>query len=523
MLRMSLPVRVAVFTFLFLLTVTTAVFYFTMSDEQAAHWTSWFQPMSDAIGIGVLLLVIPLVCFWIVRLWMDGDSTRFPDVDDAWRAGVKALRKHGYALTDMPLFLVIGPRDEKQARTLMQASRQEFFINGIPEGPAALHWYASRDTDGTVAAYVVCPGTSRVAALSRCGAHPGNTPDTAGKDIFAQSLDASQGTSLGALARGAFAGPGGIGQGQGQAGAGLDDSVDDSPLATPNYGGTMDALGGAVSPTGSPGSLTRPRASVVRLNSTQEDDATERLAYLCRLLRTGRQPYCPLNGILSCLPFELIVHSDDQAEQLQKSLRGDTETLTQHLPIRCPVLCVVSGMEAYTGFRELVRRVGRERATENRFGRGFDIWSRPVPDQLAALAQHACGQFEDWVYTLFREDRELKHHGNPKLYSLLCLIRSHVTERLRRVLVEGFARENQAERALLFGGCYFVATGEKDDQQVFVPSVFARQMELLNELDWQSEVRQRENRFQSLRDVLLLMNAMLLIAIGAIVWFHISV
>ena len=284
----------------------------------------------------------------------------------------------------------------------------------------------------------------------------------------------------------------------------------------------MDALG-AVTPSGTPGSLTRPRTSVVRLSSTQENEATERLACLCRLLREGRQPYCPLNGILSSLPFELIVHSEDQAEQLQKSLRADTETLARHLPIRCPVLCVVSGMEVYTGFRELVRRVGRERATENRFGRGFDVWSRPVPDQLAALAQHACGQFEDWVYTLFREDRELKHHGNPKLYSLLCLIRSHVTERLQRVLVNGYARENLSERALLFGGCYFVATGERDDQQVFVPSVFARQMELLNELDWQSEVRQRDNRFQSLRDVLLLMNAMLLIAIGAIVWFHISV
>ena len=94
-------------------------------------------------------------------------------------------------------------------------------------------------------------------------------------------------------------------------------------------------------------------------------------------------------------------------------------------------------MEAESGFAELVRRVGVERAKANRFGRGFDQWSPPTAENLDALTSQACGAFEDWVYDLFQQQDALGKAGNTKLYQLLCRVRSHVHQQLATVLVNG--------------------------------------------------------------------------------------
>ena len=71
------------------------------------------------------------------------------------------------------------------------------------------------------------------------------------------------------------------------------------------------------------------------------------------------------------------------------------------------LLKLIVGLERERGFRELVRRVGKERASTQRFGRKFDVRAYPTKEELAALSLHVCGAFEDWAYALFREENAL--------------------------------------------------------------------------------------------------------------------
>ena len=81
------------------------------------------------------------------------------------------------------------------------------------------------------------------------------------------------------------------------------------------------------------------------------------------------------------------------------------------LELQCPVTALVVGMEEESGFRELVRRVGRERAGVQRFGQRYDLRSIATAEEMNALCAHVCGAFEDWVYTLFREQGALRGRG----------------------------------------------------------------------------------------------------------------
>ena len=145
----------------------------------------------------------------------------------------------------------------------------------------------------------------------------------------------------------------------------------------------------------------------------------------------------------------------------------------------------------------------------------------PIPEQVEAVATHACGAFEDWAYTLFREKDGLKKHGNTKLYSLLCKIRSQLSTRLTNILVEAHARDPEREtadrEALLFSGCYFAATGQTDDRQAFVKSVFDKLLEQEEELDWTEAALVEDERYRRMASVVMVVDILLgigLIGIG---------
>jgi hypothetical protein len=264
---------------------------------------------------------------------------------------------------------------------------------------------------------------------------------------------------------------------------------------------------------------------VVRLEATEANQQDRRLEYVCRLIRRARQPLCPINGILTLLPFGLIQRSVPEGIEVQRAVKKDLGTVLRALMLRCPVTAVVVGLERESGFQELVRRVGRDRALGQRFGKGFTVWNPPIPERLEALAAHACGSFEDWVYTLFREKGSLAKPGNTKLYCLLCKIRRNVQSRLANILVAGYSVEGDPDRAgagLLFGGCYFAATGQTEDRQAFVKGVFDKLPEQQEELEWTEDAFREDRKHQQWAQAGLALDTLLLLGlVGMIVykWF----
>jgi hypothetical protein len=45
-------------------------------------------------------------------------------------------------------------------------------------------------------------------------------------------------------------------------------------------------------------------------------------------------------------------------------------------------------MERESGFLELIRRVGAERARLHRFGKGFKVWDQASPERSKAVRPH---------------------------------------------------------------------------------------------------------------------------------------
>jgi hypothetical protein len=224
------------------------------------------------------------------------------------------------------------------------------------------------------------------------------------------------------------------------------------------------------------------------------------------------------------LPFDVIEAGGEQGQEVQRAAQTDLGVALEELGVRCPVVALVVGMETEPGFSELVHRVGTERAIGQRFGKGFHVWTPPEPEQLEALTAHACGAFEDWVYTLFKERGSLSRPGNTKLYAMLCKIRRNLHGRLTNIITTGFGQDsekNPGADSLLFSGCYFAATGESDDQQAFVKGVFDKLVDEQEELEWSRAALARHRRYQRMSYVGITLDVFLALALGAMIVYKV--
>ncbi len=242
--------------------------------------------------------------------------------------------------------------------------------------------------------------------------------------------------------------------------------------ASSSYAGAGPSFGGQ-----------RQAAVLPPQDSTEQ---VERLHYVCQRLRRARQPLCAINGVLTLLPMRLIQGGPREVDELQRAVRSDMQSLGRVLELRCPVTALVVGMEEEPGFRELVRRVGRERASVQRFGQRYDVRSLATAEEMSSLCAHVCGAFEDWVYTLFREQGALSRPGNTQLYALLCKVRLTVKHRLTGILAGAFGYDahQAADSPVLFSGCYFAAIGSTEDRQAFAKGVFNKLLEEQEQIEW---------------------------------------
>jgi type VI protein secretion system component VasK len=237
----------------------------------------------------------------------------------------------------------------------------------------------------------------------------------------------------------------------------------------------------------------------VALTARDSGEQLERLQYLCRLIRRCRQPVCGLNGVLTLLPVDVLQVPPGEAEEVARALKGDLSTIHDTLQLRTPTIATVAGLEEDRGFRELIRRVGRERAAAQRFGQKFELRRYATQEDMEALSAHVCGTFEDWIYALFREPDALNRPGNTQLYRLLCTVRCHWKTRLANLLSHGCGydpqRQPDDERCFV-SGCYCAATGESSDRQAFVKAVIDKLVEENELVEWTERAWREQRRYR---------------------------
>ena len=76
---------------------------------------------------------------------------------------------------------------------------------------------------------------------------------------------------------------------------------------------------------------------------------------------------------------------------------------------------------------------------------------------------------------------------------------------------------------MLFGGCYFAATGDSEDRQAFVKGVFDKLPEQQEELEWTEEAIRQDQKHHALANLGFCLSTVLLLGlVGTIVFkkFH---
>lgn len=515
---LSLPARVAFLTaFVLVLCVAIEVVVFYYRKDRPFFQALVRQPYYIP-GIALLLVLIPIVVYYAMKLWLEGDVSPFEDIDRAWQAGLDELDRQGFNIAQIPLFLILGTSGEEQEQALFNAAKLSLNIKGVPAGPAALHWYANPE-----GIYVVASNASALSRMAAKGASAGPmlaahapvSPVAAGQISPTGTIVAEPGQSL----YDAVAPPPAP---SGDAvPAGLSPPAGFDPRQTLVPGDVEAATAPAVMQRVLPGPVPG-RAVVLGPDEAIEQD--RRLAYLCHLVRRARQPVCPFNGILTLLPFPVLLRGPKEREALQRCVRQDLATVLRVGQVRCPVTAVVTGMEEEPGFREMARRMGREHANR-RFGKGFSVTNFPLAERLEALSAHACGAFEDWVYTLFKERDALSKPRNTQLYALLCKIRQ-IQGPLANILAAGYGVDDDQEahsEPLFFSGCYFVGTGSTDNRQFFVKDVFAKLPDEQAELQWTTAALREERKYQALANAVVAVDFLLALGVVASLAYHIWV
>jgi hypothetical protein len=508
----SLPARAAILVAIFLVICAVISFIAFAFREKTPFFESMTKKPYHVLSVVVLMVVIPVVVYYALKLWLAGDISPYEDIDKAWQAGIAELERNGLDIAQVPIFLLVGSAGEVQEKALFAASRLSLNLREVPQGPAALHWYANPD-----AIYIVTTNTSglsRLAALARSVAEEeksrpaGFAPQpSAGSSIRGTIVAGGPEPSGGPITQ---SGP-------------LPGEPGPAMPARAEIRGTM--VASAKSMAGEEGMGQDSGAQSMRPITLRPEDAAEedrRLEYLCSLIRRARQPICPLNGVLTLLPFGLIHRGPREGIEIQRTLKRDLSTILRVCKVRCAVTAMVVGMEEEAGFRELVRRVGRDRVAAQRFGKGFSVTNPPIPERLEALCAHACGAFEDWVYALFREKDALSKPGNVKLYSLLCSVRRNVQVRLGNILVAAYGSDpdqNPQAESLFFSGCYFAATGETDDRQAFVKGVFDKLPEEQAELQWTEAGIVEDQKYQRIAQVVSAYGFLVLASLAAIIGY----
>lgn len=486
-------------TTLFLVFTVIAAILIFLSDPNHVPWQHTVGWPRIAVVL-ILLVAIPMVVHRLVRLWLEGEQSRFPDLEYAWNAGLHALASNGLSIRSIPIYLVVGTKSERQERAIFGASRTGMRVEGVPEGPAPIHWYANPD-----GIYICCSDASWTSALA-------SLREELLLDAAGRGLGDRESVSVQRMGSQRPVPP-------------PVTSTSPSPTSSGEIGGTMMLDEFVVPDAESPSrtanlasadtdrDLEPTMASAVEeemedlgrelsiepvIVSSQYSSATlQELQQLGRLLRQVREPVCGLNGVVLLIQLEAIHGSTEEMDELKKAMRADLETIHHASQVRCPVTTLVVGLEQERGFRELIRRVGKERAEVQRFGKKFDVEVIPEATLMAPLSAHVCGAFEDWCYTLFREEKSLAHTGNTRLYELLAKVRLGWKSRLGELLARTIGCDASPEgkqNAYLYSGCYVAATGDTADRQGFVKGVLDKLNDEQEFVEWTPEAIREDAR-----------------------------
>jgi hypothetical protein len=442
--------------------------------------------------LATLVLLVVAFAWLLSALWaaLTGDSGRvdFPDIAAAWGEAVRRLASAGLAPADAPLYLVIG-RPAAGTDALFLAAGIKDIIRTPSSKRPPLRVYAWEE-----AIIVTCEGASAWGAFSarltgedESDWYGGGTdPDTGSEEgTDAPALDPAMRAELNALSR-----------------ASKERELQPAEVDRLRF------LAGAMG-ADRPARARRKQG----LTEAQVAESVRRLQFLCRLIRTDRRPWCPINGLVVLVPWSA-TETENTARFASGVLHRDLTAARTALQLRYPTYAVVCDLETARGFAEfrtgfpvelLRQRIGQ------RFPLGPDVEPAAAPEVVAsAIRWIGLAVLPAWIHRFL----QLAHHGDPEggpvagsphnrnLYRLMRAVFER-SPRLAQILSRGLpAVQGQpgdpAAGLPLFAGCYLAGTGATPDGQAFVPGIFQRIADGQDLVAWAPEATAEDDRLNRL-------------------------
>ena len=539
---LSVPWRVGAFTGLSLTVIVSVVgllqVYYPDLFGQEVMFVANDKPQYWAL-IAILVLAFSIVTGLATHFWLMDVPSRYPLIDNAWKRGVAELQVAGIELTEIPLFLICGIPDTAGATSLMQGSGLTLVIKPPENESQPLLWFTA-EKDGDLAIFLflcTCCQTSLMSAgrgLEKEKAVKGGRSDNAGaRGTIEEAVQSEEYGGFHSIASSS--------EGRRPQASVMDlDTGSDfgggktEPIAAGRQQAARNTIDDDSESPSTIVSAPRIAAGVSRLSASSAKAAEEELQYVCRKLRIARQPFCPCNGVVSSVPFELLKSGGDgQGKNLGQATRTDLKHLTSELGLRTHAIAVVHGLDGDDDFRTFVKRMREFQSAadvDRRLGKGLNPWaegSEGSVDLIEQVAHCSCDAFQRLIYKFFSSTQSLKKVDNGQLYRFLANIRGRVEVNLTGWLVEGFAthedkdgQPTDAEGLPQFAGCYFVAaqpqtSDVEDEERLFahVPGVFERLYELEGEIEWTRAASDRDTAYRFAANVFFLLTLAGILAI----------
>jgi hypothetical protein len=409
----------------------------------------------------LLVYVGGWLAWWFFLLLTDPRDGRYPDIDAAWAAGLRALDAAGIDIREAPLFVVIG-KPHSGTADFFAATRAPFAVRAEPRTPGApVQIYATRE-----AVFVACEGASVLARLADAfaarkteasvpaPADPLPALATTGYDLLdspARPLEVIAGEP----------GPPAV----------MDDKTESSRAALEEW---------------------LPRPGVGDIPSVPRDEMERfaaRLKYLCRLIAERRRPYCPANGLIWLLPFAG-TESDAAADQTALAAHADQVAAEVGLQVYCPAAAVICDSQELVGFRDLLNGLPDALARERLLGRSFPLVPGVAPNERPGMLYAGI----DWVarsmapgvvYQRFGTEAEGGGErwsaANARLWRFtdeLVRRRSAITRLIGQGIADG------TDRPPMLAGAYLAGTGPDERDQAFAAGVIQHLLALQNNVAW---------------------------------------
>jgi hypothetical protein len=459
-------------------------------DQWLLHAPQFMQPFYLPMMF-LLLYALSWFGYFVWRLLGQEDAAaEFPDVDEAWREAVAKLEAQGIGLADAPLYLILG-RPAAGDDALFQAAEQPIAVRAPASSDTPIRVYAHRD-----AIFVTCAGASawgRFAGL------------LAGEEEVASGLPSAAPAAVDKTIQ------------FGSDAMGIPQEMIDELrelLAkqqqrdlTPEERSRLQEL--AELTKGPP--QAKRRAS---LSMDAQARGTERLRFLCKLIRRDRRPWCPVNGMMVLVPWAA-TESDEVGKEAAAMLQRDLAAARDALQLRYPTYALVCDLEAARGFNEFRRSFTPETLKKGRIGQRLPLVPDLSPDEVPGLLERGVQWIGQTVLPAGivkflrldappgdpRKTPSAATGHNRNLYMLLNQVYAR-GPRLARIFGRGLpggsgqGADEPLDALPLFGGCYLAGTGRGPTEQAFVPAVVQRLVDGQSSVSWTGAALAEDVRFR---------------------------